>query len=244
MTGVSRDSMLERIRSNIERYGFHLYVIAGGQAPRFAYTIGAGPTKGAELILAGAALYSQQEVAKIIEAILSRMPRLSSDGSAVEIGALGSFSFGEVDSSWASTMALGAIDYYETDAIRALQVLPDATHRTIDVPDLALPRSAQHQPAWRWLWEPWPYQVPERSVAVTNLGALRGSPVTEVARWEIDQWELFAGAGPDVAKADIRKVPLGTLLAADPSLEVVTSLEIGKGLWRGRSDLEWHEWAR
>ncbi len=37
-------------------------------------------------------------------------------------------------------------------------------------------------------------------------------------RWEKDEWEIFAGAGPDITEPERRVVPLGVLLAADPSL--------------------------
>jgi hypothetical protein len=67
---------------------------------------------------------------------------------------------------------------------------------------------------------------------MTNLDALRGAPITEACRWEEDEWEMFAGAGPDVAEEDARLVPLGCLLASDPSLAAVVDLEVGKGLWR------------
>ena len=43
---------------------------------------------------------------------------------------------------------------------------------------------------------------------------------------------------------DARIVPLGTLLAVDPSLEPVMSLSIGKGLWRNADEIYWHQWSR
>jgi hypothetical protein len=62
-------------------------------------------------------------------------------------------------------------------------------------------------------------------------------------RWDEENWELFAGAGPDVSKDELRVVPLGTLVAADPSLVAVINLEVGAGLWR--DDISgWHPWAK
>jgi hypothetical protein len=95
---------------------------------------------------------------------------------------------------------------------------------------------------WQWLTDPWEYAVPDDSVAITNLDALRGKSITEAVRWEEDQWELFAGAGPDVPRDDMRKVPLGTLLAADPTLTAVLGLEIEQGLLRDPADLVWYDW--
>jgi Domain of unknown function (DUF4262) len=241
MTGISREAMRERIRSNIEKHGYHLYLIAGKQVPRFAYTIGVSPAKGSELILAGAAIYSNEDLNKIIEDLVS-LPNLAA-GSSMEIDSLGTFLLRKVDGSWSGLLALGALDYYRGTAVRCLQVVPDKDHWTIDIPDLSRPWSKEAEPVWPWLSEPWDYPVPDRSVAVTNLDALRGKPVTEATRWEVDQWEMFAGAGPDVPPDDIREVPLGTLLAADPSLTAVTALQIGKGLWRDPADLEWHSWG-
>lgn len=49
-------------------------------------------------------------------------------------------------------------------------------------------------------------------------------------------------ARPGRTSADARVVPLGTLLGADPLLEIVTGLEIGRGLWRGPAEPEWRTW--
>jgi len=138
---------------------------------------------------------------------------------------------------------LGALDYYGVRDIDAMQVVPDERHTTIDVPDMTRLWSAQAEPIWQWLHEPWAYDVPETSTATTNLDALRGARITEVTRWEEGEWEMFAGAGPDVADDDARVVPLGCLLAADPSLAASVKLEIGKGLWREDGDGDWHAWA-
>jgi len=41
---------------------------------------------------------------------------------------------------------------------------------------------------------------------------------------------------------DARVVPLGTLLALDPSLEPVMNLAIGEGLWRDGEHGPWNPW--
>lgn len=79
------------------------------------------------------------------------------------------------------------------------------------------------------------------SEAITDVAALRGDRITEACRWEENEWELFAGAGPDVAKEEMRVVSLGTLLAADSSLEAVLTLTVGTGLWRDAIS-DWHPW--
>ena len=46
-----------------------------------------------------------------------------------------------------------------------------------------------------------------------TLQPFAGAETTEAARWEEGYWEIFAGAGPDVPKDEIRDVSIGTLLA-------------------------------
>jgi hypothetical protein len=80
-------------------------------------------------------------------------------------------------------------------------------------------------------------------MAVTDLRALRGEKVKEAMRWEENEWELFAGPGDQIDRDDARVVPLASLIGFDPSLEVVTRFEIGKGAWRDASEASWHPWG-
>jgi len=236
----TKAEVMDEIRANIAGYGHHIYVITGGPDPRFAYTIGLKEDAGVELVLAGASYYSIQEVGIIIDDIAGQI-RKGGDWRRLryKFGTNGVFSLGKVHDSWSSRMLLGALDYYKTSSVETLQILPGARHRTIDVPDLKKPWSAISEPAWQWLEKDWDYPVPKQSVAVTNLDALKGKPITEAVRWEEDKWELFAGAGPDVDKADVRTVPLGTLMAADRTLEIVTTLDVSQALRRDPADLKW-----
>lgn len=140
-------------------------------------------------------------------------------------------------------MMLGALDFYNVSEVPALQISPDKNHWTVEIPNLSQPWNNAIEPAWRWLNAEWEYLIPEQSIAITNLDALRGLPVTEAMRWEENQWELFAGAGPDISKEEIREVPLGTLIGIDPTLKPVTDLVVGKGLWRDSGELKWHSWG-
>ncbi len=241
---TDRNTMLEEIRSNIANDGHHIYLIMGGVSPRFGYTIGVSEVVGFELILAGAAFYSVDNVSQIINAVTVRLRSINTwKDLRVELESLGTFSLREVDSSWVKKMMFGALDFYNVSEMPALQIVPDQAHWTVDIPNLTQPWSVVDEPAWRWLDEEWEYPVPEQSTAVTNLDALRGESVTEAMRWEEDQWELFAGAGPDVPKEEIREVSLGTLLGVDQSLYPVANLDVGKGLWRDPVELEWHPWG-
>jgi hypothetical protein len=233
---------LDCIRENIARNGHHIYVVSGGATPRFAYTIGVSESVGVELILAGAIFYMKDDVLKIINDVATQS-KAQHDREVFKVIGLGSFTLRKVHVSWATEFMLGALDYYQVKEIPALQIVPDQDHWTIDVPNMSVPWSASQEPVWRWLRESWTYPVPQDSTAVTDLAALRGDRITEACRWEEDEWELFAGAGPDVAKDEMRVVALGTLLAVDPSLDPVVNLAIGTGLWRDDVS-EWHPWER
>ena len=242
MTREDRERALSNIRENIAHNGYHLYVVSGGMQPRFAYTIGLSPKIGKELILAGAIIYMYEEVTQIIKGVaeaLSSDPAL--ERSEGRIGRDGSFTFRHVDPSWATTLMLGALDFYQTPEVAALQIVPDKKHWTVDVPNMTTVWSPDVSPVWRWLKEPWSYGVPASSHAVTNLDALRGAAVTEACRWEEDYWELFAGAGPETQDEQKRVVPLGTLLGADPSLLPVLDLRVGEGIWREEHS-DWRSW--
>ena len=235
-----RKLALDRIRENIARSGHHVYVVSGGATPRFAYTIGVSESIGVELILAGAIFYMKDDVLKIINDVATQS-KAQHDREVFEVIGLGSFTLRKVHVSWATEVMLGALDYYQVKEIPALQIVPDQDHWTIDVPNMSVPWSASQEPVWKWLRESWTYPVRQDSTAVTDLAALRGERITEACRWEEDEWELFVGAGPDVAKDEMRVVALGTLLAVDSSLEAVVSLAIGGGLWRDEVS-EWQPW--
>lgn len=186
--------------------------------------------------------YTRDEVTKIIDGTITQL-KASRDHKLVETDALGSFTLRKVDTTWARELMLGVFDYYQGKDISALQIVPDQGHWTIDVPNMSAPWSATEKPVWKWLREPWTYPVRKDSTAITDLAALSGDPVTEACRWEEDEWELFAGAGPDVTRGEMRIVPLGTLLAADASLQPVVHLTIGCGLWRDAAS-KWHPWLK
>lgn len=236
-------NMLEKIQSNIETFGHHIHLVFGGPSPRFAYTIGVSQELRVEIIFAGASYYSTEDVNQIVNFIVAKIKTEKSWHKLnFEINSLGSFSVHAVDASWSKMMMLGAYDFYKTENIQSLQIVPDKKHWTIDIPDLTKPWSCFSQPLWKWLGESWKFSVPDHSTTITNLAALKGELITEAMRWEEDQWELFAGAGPDVKKEDIREVSLGTLLAIDSSLTPITELDIGQGLWRDPDELKWNTW--
>jgi hypothetical protein len=233
--------MIELIRRNIAQAGQHITLVKQSSTPRFAYTIGLSPILGAELLMPGAIIFDAEELYEILNGI-SKYLKMHPRERQVNIEKFGRFKMVESHASWSAELLLGVLDYFETDTVKGLQVVPDARHLTLDVPDTSLPLNPSKEPVWRWLKEPWVWPVPEDSSAVTNLAALRGEPVTEASRWGLDEWELFAGSGPDTPQDEIRVVPIATLVGPDPSLSKVLSLEVGKSLWREFRQDAWHDW--
>jgi hypothetical protein len=198
---------------------------------------------GAELILAGTYFYRLDDVSKVIKSIIGELQSpVAWETNEIGAGSWGTFSFRRVHTSWATALMLGAFDYYQGKSIEAYQIVPDEAHWTIDVPNLSQPWSPTQAPGWRWLKEEWKYPAPRDSVALTDLNALRGARITEVMRWEEDQWEIFAGAGPEIPESERRVIPLGVLFEADESLLPAVDLRVGTGFWRD-DDSEWYPWA-
>jgi hypothetical protein len=210
--------------------------------PRFAYTVGLSESGNAEIVLPGAAFLTVEEVKRAIDAgvAAARQGGLVS-GAGVDVAGLGSFRLGAVDSSWTAEMLLGAVDFYGSDVVTAVQLVPESEQRTIDVPDMSRPWDADREPVWRWLVDPWSLPFSPASNAATDPDALLGRPITEAARWEDEYWEMFSGG--TVAAEDARIVPLATLVGFDPSLEPAGRLEVGRAI-RRMPHGDWESWHR
>jgi hypothetical protein len=244
MNSEKRQAVLGKIKSSVSTQGYHVTVVQGGPDPRFAYTIGLHEKVGFELVFAGGSFFTFDEVLAVVKDFARRITSGEwSESSSLDFGGLGRMSLQEVELSWGHRMLLGALDYYGLKQIKAFQISPDSEHWTIDVPNMKESWSPDSQPTWKWLEATWDFPVSPKSKAITNLDALRGHPITELTRWEAGEWELFAGAGPDVDESDLRIVPLGTMLGHDATLECIVNLEIGFGLWREGAGLEWHPWG-
>jgi len=241
---MTRTEALARIRGHITTHGFHVYVIPGGCLPRWVYTIGLIESLGFELILAGASYYTQSEALEIVNQVAQVLKGRGRIPAELELPDLGVFSLRKADDFWIAQLMLGAVDFYQGRPLKAMQICPDLSRTTVDVPDMTIAKAHNTEAPWKWLDDEWHYPVPKDSTAVTNLAALQGECVTEAVRWEENEWELFAGAGPDVMASDIRIVPLATLLAVDESLEAVVHLKPTEGLWRKIPERVWNEWKR
>lgn len=244
MRQPTRNAARAAIEASINRFGWHTYVVSGGDAtPRFAYTIGLFSQIGRELVLAGAAYYSLAQAKRIINEVAEKAKSGEyASMTSIVLNSLGTFTLRTAHLSWTKALMLGALDYFGLTQVPALQIVPDSNHMTVDVPDMSRPLDTTVEPVWQWLQSPWAEPVPESSIVTTNLQALQGRRITEAARWEVDQWECFAGPGPDVRREDARVIPLGTLLAVDPTLAAVVRLPVGGAIWRDETEATWHKW--
>jgi hypothetical protein len=229
--GVDVKAALARIRANITRYGHHTTCVLGGEHPRHAHTIGLTPDIGAELLLGGAAWYSNEEVAAIVNEVAAalRAGRSADEPVATTNGV---FTLRPAHASWACRLMPGVREYFGKDDVSALQVLPAQSYTTIDVPDMSRPYDPASAPLWRCLTEPWPFTIGAEAKAVTNLAALHGVAITDGLRRSEQVWELFAGVDPDVPEDATLLVPIGTLLLHDASLRAFIELPVGDGLKR------------
>jgi hypothetical protein len=234
---ASRIKALERIRKNIERHSFHVYLVEGGPSPAFAYTIGLSEKLGFELIIAGLSIFT---TCKLMSHLQQAAKSALSSGATDQLES--DFEFRAVHETWQTRLLLGANDYYGKQSVPSVQLVPRSLGlRTIDTPDLSAEFLVGWN-AWRWLDHAWDFPVPQDSSAVTDLDCLSGSLATRVVRWEEDQWEIFSKNGEDIDPDRMREVPLGTLLAHDQSLWMASRLEVGQGIFREESDSSWRLW--
>jgi hypothetical protein len=191
--------MLDLIRSNIASAGYHVMLVQGGASPRFAYTVGLTELDSPELVLAGATALDKAQAGQAVDAAVAAARNgLATRGSVLEVEGVGRFVLADVHPTWTRELLLGALRHYDREDVPALQLVPEESLRTIDVPDLDAPYDPETAPVWRWLTEPWPYAFPSEATVMTHLDALHGHAVTEAARWEEDYWEVFSGDGSEV----------------------------------------------
>jgi|TARA_B100001971_G_C18133734_1_gene506334 hypothetical protein len=238
---MNENDALNTIRNAIKSHGHFVHTISGGSSPRFLYTIGLHEKLGVELLFAGGAYFSAQLAKEIVDCAAKYLMNNPSASTFNVENINGNFELKKADESWSNNLPLGAIDYYKADKICLMQITPPKQLMTIDVPNCDLSMNDINNRVWSWFNRSYPSGLPKSCSAVTNLDALKGAAVTEVMRWEVDQWELFSGAGPDVKKEDARVVPLSTLVLYDPTLDPVMKLKEGKGLWRNE-DMMWNNW--
>ncbi|HUQ02973.1 MAG TPA: DUF4262 domain-containing protein [Kofleriaceae bacterium] len=236
--GIANGDERQIIRRTIVRHGHQTYMIMAGSCPRFAYTVGVSESVGAELVLAGAAIFTRDEVHVIINTVATELRAGTPAHTVVVVEGLGSFTLRRADPTWVRWLLCCANAYYRHD-VAAYQIVPDRDHWTVDVPDMTTPWSVESAPAWRFLRDLPPATFPASAHVATGLDVLRGTLVTRATRREPSYWEAFSNA--PLTMQQIRIVPLSTLLATDESLVDLFDLPIGQRRWRPASG---HPWRR
>lgn len=152
---------------------------------------------------------------------------------------MGSVQFQAIDRTWYPHLLLGAVDYYSSDSFDALQIVPAATMRMRDVPDLRVPYDPKGEAPWRWFVEDWPYDLPETVGVFTDLEALMGTSVWSVVYDEEGDWTALASRELPPATENMRIAPFGTLLALDRTLDEVLHLHLGQAAERSDPGSPW-----
>lgn len=236
---MTNKEFLHIIRTNIDEIGYHLTLVNGGQHPDFSYSIGLTEKLGFELIIAGGGFLSMKENESIFDCIFNKLKSGHLVDSVFFLPNNDTYYLTKVDSSWSKKLMLGVYDYYNVDEITAYQITPE--DRTMDTSLMSEPM-IPNDPIWKWLDINWDINAPKNSYVITDLDSLKGKTIIELTRWEEHVWEMFSGPGPDVSENDIRTVPLGTILGIDSTLEVITNLTVGQGLWRDNKYSSWQDW--
>lgn len=235
---MTKKEFLDIIRKNIDKNGYHVTLVNGGQNPNFSYSVGLSEKFGFELIIAGG-FKSMKENEFVFEHVYQKLLSGSTVNSQFLLFESDVFYLSTVDPSWCKKLMLGVYDYYSVDEITAFQII--SIERTLDTPlmsDALIPNDS----IWKWLYIDWDIDASKNSYVITDVNALKGKTITEVAKWEDHVWEMFSGPGPDLEDEDIRIVPLGTILGIDATLVTILNLIVGQGLWRDNRDSTWQDW--
>lgn len=240
---MEKEQYKRKIRSNIEIFGCHISLVTSSTTPRFIYTIGLLEKYNFEFIFAGGIYYLKNDAFAIVDKIVAEVvKRNGAFFEKLDLGQLGIFSINHVDHTWSKILMLGVYDYYNLKVVHAFQIIPDKEHLTLDVPDMSRAFDINLEPVWQWEQKEWDLNVPEKSTVVTNIEVLMGTPITELARWEEDYWEMFSEPGPDVPDTRKRIVSIGTIMAIDPTIKPALVLPLEKGLIRENADDDWSDW--
>lgn len=237
-------AFLGLVKSNIAQYGFHITSVQSSTNPRYAYTIGLTSLIGFELTFAGGIYFLLDDLTVIISEIADQLrEKITSRAKKINVTGFGRFSLRSVDNSWSEYMTLGVFDFYKSKSAKIYQIIPEKKWFTGDIPDMSVPFDSKKEPVWRWFVDKWSYPVPETSLVVTNFQSLQGKAITEVMRWEPDQWEMFTEAATAIEPSDVRIVPLALMIGIDKSLSKAIKLKIGKGIWRESIEAKWQPWG-
>lgn len=230
--------------ANIAKYGVQWIVVQRSELPRWAYSIGLTERGGPEVVIAGAVALSLDELREVLEAFASSAE--SRLGKLPENLTIQGWSIRSAHPSWVEGLLLGANRYYER-TVDAVQLVPPPERWTIDTPSLSAPWSPGTEPVWRWLAdeEPWTFSFKREAIAFADVAVLQGRrPARTAGLWEEDEWEVFSYSDDERANidpADVRPIPLATLIAAFPDLAPLGGMVVGDALIREGAG-PWETW--
>ncbi|MFZ1286504.1 MAG: DUF4262 domain-containing protein [Candidatus Phosphoribacter sp.] len=240
MTSWRARRALRRIRRNIKRSGYHLYVIIGTQDPNYAYTIGLTDRNLPELVLAGCVTLHLDEVATVMKSAVAQLAGPSAP-SVVEVPGIGNFLLGPVHDSWITSLLLGLRHYYQERPTYSCRQLVPATPalQSYDTPDMSI--SMDSAPMWSIEERDWELPIPFESMAIVDLSVARGEPVTQCSRSDETTWRMWAEDSFALTQDDTVVVSMGTLLAYDPGLEFTARMPVDSAVSRRNPEGEWRE---
>lgn len=222
------------VRRQIDRDGFTVVAVSPGPTPTFAYSVGFGRADlgDGDLVLAGGSAYGDAQARlRLLRSAVSARTEGAGAHALLEVPGCGCFSLGRIHESWVRRMMPVATGYYECSeaGVVAWQLVPPAPLRTLDVPDMAVPWTADGTSAWRWLdpEQQWDHVVAANTLVFADLGVLRGKPVAWFNRFDETGWELFSTPPDGVGVDDVRLVPIEVVLATDGSLSTMLGLPAG-----------------
>jgi len=235
---VARSTITDAIR----RTGLFSLGVVAGPTPTWRYTVGLTEAGLPEVLIAGSAAYRDATLDALLRSVgtglLTGAHRTDARGLRVE-GV--DFDLMPVHVSWAKCLVVHAASYYERPVVDAVQAVPSAGW--IDVPRTSLPLDLSIERPWRWLDDEWPYACSPRTQVFTDLQVLGGHPIVEVIHERepggLDSWTMRA---PAVAEDEGRIVPMGTVLAIDPTVALTLDLEPGEFAVRDAPQTDWQTW--
>ena len=230
-----------KIKKNIQEYGFHITQVRGGPLPDYFYSIGLSATLGFEFAAAGASYYTGSEIAEIFHRLRSLLIQQQLQvNHEYDLKLDGVFTLRNIHDSWTHEVGRGAIRWYPNQKVRLLQVVPDPVHVTIDNPDLNSTFDVNREKPWKWLKLDWTGQIDRRARANVDFGILRGRPAKEIIRWHHDSFTVVSGSFDATLDSDCRSVPLATLWALDSTIDrAAFELDDDSGAFRRSYNEPW-----
>ncbi|MBO9531828.1 MAG: DUF4262 domain-containing protein [Solirubrobacteraceae bacterium] len=232
-----------KIAEAIARTGWLSLTVVGAPAPTWRYTVGLTELDLPEVLVAGSAAYSNDELDALLQTVADglRTRTIGADAQGVSTDNV-EFDLVPVHASWVERLAIQAVRYYDGREVRVVQVVP--SEAWVDVPQTSAGFDVNAEPAWRWLEEKWPYPCDERTLVLADRDVLRGNRIDEAIReFEADGsgswWSMRIPEEEIPPDEPMRMVPIGTLLALDPSLEVVLELAAGQFAVRDVGSNNW-----